>query len=192
MRTGGKESAVTSIRFWASGVGAVVVLVATGAWVLWPTGVDARLWGEVRPVIETRLVADSRGSGYEETVPGSRVRWFCRAEPLELRADGDGFVRAGVNTLCMAYGTRAGALVECGGSSYPQVVRLERDDDAPGGYRVVSREEPPDGAGYAEWTEDHFSFFAESDADATLSSTALETAARAHFGLPPGARVATC
>ncbi|NEC89030.1 hypothetical protein G3I71_25175 [Streptomyces sp. SID12501] len=175
---------------WASGLGAVTVLVATGAWVLWPAGVDARLWDEVRPVIETRLVADSRGSGYEETVPGSRVRWFCRAEPLDLGEDGDGVVRAGVNTLCMEYGVRAGALVECGGFRYPQVLRLERAAD--GDYRVVSREEPPDGAGYAEWMEDHFSYFAESGTDDSMSSTALETAARAHFGLPADARVVAC
>lgn len=168
------------------------MLMATGAWVLWPVGVDPRLWGEVRPVIETRLVADSRGSGYEETVPGSRVRWFCRAEALDLAEDDDGVVRAGVNTLCMEYGVRAGALVECGGARFPQVVRLARAAD--GGYRVVSREEPPDGAGYAEWTEDHFSFFAESDVDDTMSmsSAALEAAARAHFGLPADARVAAC
>ncbi|WP_343240108.1 hypothetical protein [Streptomyces sp. SID12488] len=179
-----------SVGRWATGLGAVTVLMATGAWVLWPMGVDARLWGEVRPVIETRLVADSRGSGYGETVAGLRARWFCRAEPLDLGEDGDGVVRAGVNTLCMEYGVRVGALVECGGSRYPQVLRLERAAD--GGYRVVSREEPPDGAGYAEWMEDHFGFFAGSGADGTMSSTDLETAARAHFGLPADARVAAC
>lgn len=178
-----------SVGRTAAGLGAVAVLMATGAWVLWPAGVDARLWGEVRPVIETRLVADSRGGGYGETVPGLGARWFCRAQALDLGED-DGVVRAGVNSLCMEYGVRAGALVECGGAQYPQVVRLERA--AGGGYRVVSREEPPDGAGYGEWTEDHFSFFAESDAHDTMSSTVLESAARSHFGLPTDARVAAC
>ncbi|WP_330289058.1 hypothetical protein [Streptomyces sp. NBC_00576] len=178
-----------SVGRWASGLGAVAVLMATGVWVLGSGTVDSRLWGEVRPVIEARLVADSRGSGYGETVPDLRARWFCRAEALDLGED-DGVVRAGVNTLCMEYGVRAGALVECGGARYPQVLRLAREAD--GDYRVVSREEPPDGAGYGEWTEDNFSFFAESDADDTMSSTALETAARSHFGLPAHARVAAC
>ncbi|MDW4908812.1 hypothetical protein RB628_26595 [Streptomyces sp. ADMS] len=186
----GEELAVQSVGRYASGLGAVAVLMATGAWVLWPTGVDARLWSEVRPVIETRLVAESRGSGYGETVAGLRARWFCRAEALELGRGDDGVVRAGVNTLCMEYGVRGGALVECGGARYPQVVRLERAAD--GGYRVLSQEEPPDGAGYGEWTEDHFGRFAESDADDTMSSTVLEAAARSHFGLPEDARVAAC
>lgn len=189
VRAGGEEFAVTSVRVWGTGVGAVGVLVATGAWAMGVQEIDARLWGEVRPVIETRLVADSRGHGYGETVPALRARWFCRAEALELGED-DGAVRAGVNTLCIEYGVRAGALVECGGSSYPQVVRLERAAD--GGYRVVSREEPPDGAGYGEWTEDHFGFLAESGVGDTPSSTGLETAARSHFGLPADARVEAC
>ncbi|WP_229694979.1 hypothetical protein [Streptomyces lacrimifluminis] len=181
---------MTSVRVWGPGAGAVVVLAATGVWAMGAQEVDPRLWGEVRPVIETRLVADARGSGYGETVAGLRARWFCRAEALELGREDDGVVRAGVNTLCMEYGVRGGALVECGGARYPQVLRLERE--AHGGYRVVSREEPPDGAGYAEWTEDHFGFYAESGADGTMSSTALETAARTHFGLPADARVAAC
>lgn len=189
MRAGGEEFAVTSVRVWGPGVGAVAILLATGSWAMGAQEVDAGLWAEVRPVIEPRLVADSRGTGYGETVSGLGARWFCRAEALELGED-DGVVRAGVNTLCMEYGVRGGALVECGGSRFPQVVRLERNAD--GGYRVLSREEPPDGAGYAEWTEDHFGFFTESDADDTMSSAALETAARTHFGLPADARVTAC
>ncbi|MCX5333250.1 MULTISPECIES: hypothetical protein [unclassified Streptomyces] len=178
-----------SVRGWATGVGAVLVLVGTGTWVMWPAGVDGRLWGEVRPVIEARLAADSRGSGYGETVPGIRARWFCRAEALEL-AEHDGQVRAGINTLCMEYGARGQALVECSGGRYPQVVRLEREGD--GGYRVVSQEEPPDGAGNAEWTKAHFGFFAESETEAPMSAATLEAAARAHFHLPADAPVSDC
>ncbi|MFI1359242.1 hypothetical protein ACH4TV_37575 [Streptomyces sp. NPDC020898] len=181
---------MTSVRVWGTGFGAVAVLVATGSWVMAAQEVDAGLWAEVRPVIETRLVADSRGTGYGETVPGLRARWFCGARALELREDPGGVVRAGVNTLCMEYGVSGGALVECGGSGYPQVVRLEREAD--GDYRVVSREEPPDGAGYAEWTQDHFGFLTESEVDDTVSPTSLEAAARAHFGLPGDARVTAC
>ncbi|MFD3933252.1 hypothetical protein [Streptomyces sp. NPDC058614] len=178
-----------SVRRWGAGLGATAVLVAMGAWVLWPADVDARLWGEVRPVIEARLAADSRGSGYGETVPGLRARWFCRAEAVDLE-ERDGLVRAGVTTLCMEYGVRGSALVECSGFQYPQVVRLERETD--GGYRVVSREEPPEGAGNAQWTKDHFGFFAESELDGPMSDTPLKTAARAHFGLPADARVTDC
>ncbi|WP_405907959.1 hypothetical protein OG742_24605 [Streptomyces sp. NBC_00828] len=178
-----------SVRRWGAGLGATAVLVATGAWVLWPKGVDARLWGEVRPVIEARLAADSRGSGYGETVPGLRARWFCRAEAVDLQ-ERDGLVRAGVTTLCMEYGVRGDALAECGGSKYPQVVRLKRETD--GGYRVVSREEPPDGEGYAEWEKDHFGLFTESELDGAMSDTSLKAAARAHFGLPADARVTDC
>ncbi|WP_232838808.1 hypothetical protein [Streptomyces geranii] len=178
------------VRVWAPGGAALAVLVAMGAWVLWPPGIDSRLWGEVRPVIEARLVADSRGDGYGETVPALRARWFCRAEALDLRTDPDGVVRAGVNTLCVEYGVRAGALLECGGAAYPQVVRLAREAD--GHYRVVSRQEPPDGEGYSAWTRAHFSHFAESAAGDPLSATPLETAARAHFGLPPDAPVTDC
>ncbi|MCT9078166.1 hypothetical protein [Streptomyces fulvoviolaceus] len=182
--------AVLSVRGWATGAGAVVVLVATGAWVMWPAaGVDTRLWGEVRPVIEARLAAESKGSGYGETVPELRARWFCRVEALELDAR-DGLVRAGVNTLCVEYGVHDRTLVECGGSRYPQVVRLEREAD--GGYRVVSREEPPDGAGYAEWTKAHFGLVAEYAAEDTMSSDALETEARTYFGLPADAAVGDC
>jgi hypothetical protein len=178
-----------SVRGWVTGVGALVVLVGTGAWVMWPAGVDGRLWGEVRPVIEARLAADSRGSGYGETVPGIEARWFCRAEALELD-ERDGLVRAGVNTLCMEYGSRDQVLVECGGGRYPQVVRLEREAD--GGYRVVSREEPPDGAGNAEWTEAHFGLFAESATEDPISSDTLEAEARTYFDLPANAPVSAC
>ncbi|MEU6374549.1 hypothetical protein [Streptomyces sp. NPDC046909] len=178
-----------SIHKWGTGVGAALVLVATGTWVMWPPGVDAGLWGEVRPVIEARLAADSRGSGYAETVPGLRARWFCRAEALELN-EHDGVVRAGVNTLCMEYGVQDRSLVECSGGRYPQVVRLERRTD--GTYRVVSREEPPDGDGYAEWTESHFGLLAESKAEDSISAHSLEAAARAYFDLPEDAPVSAC
>ncbi|MEU5315479.1 hypothetical protein AB0G67_01930 [Streptomyces sp. NPDC021056] len=178
-----------SVRGWATGVGALLVLVGTGTWVMWPPGVDGRLWGEVRPVIEARLAADSRGSGYGETVPGIRARWFCRAEALELAEHG-GRVRAGVNTLCMEYGARDQVLLECGGGRYPQVVRLERGPDD--GYRVVSREEPPDGAGNAEWTKAHFGFFAEHATEDAMSSAELEAEARVYFGLPEDAPVGDC
>jgi hypothetical protein len=167
----------------------VAVLVATGAWARGPAGVDARLWAEVRPVIEARLVAESRGSGLGESMPALDARWFCRAEALDLQ-ERSGRVRAGVDTLCMEYGVRDGALVECGGAQVPQVVRLERAAD--GDYRVVSREEPPDGAGLAEWEETHFSYVAESRLGTPAPSDALETAARAHFGLPAGAPVENC
>ncbi|MBD0840296.1 hypothetical protein [Streptomyces sp. TRM68416] len=179
-----------SVRGWVTGGGAVGVLVAAGAWAMWSAaGVDERLWGEVRPVIEARLAADSRGSGYGETVPGIGARWFCRAEALQLD-ERDGQVRAGVNTLCMEYGARDEALVECSGGRYPQVVRLERAAD--GGYRVVSREQPPDGAGYAEWTRSRFGLLAESAAEDPMSSETLEAAARAHFRLPANAPVGAC
>ncbi|MFE2695219.1 hypothetical protein [Streptomyces mirabilis] len=179
-----------SVHMWGPGVGAVAVLLATGAWARWPAGVDTRLWSEVRPVIEARLVTRAAGSGYGESMPALRAKWFCRAEALDLRENGDR-VRAGVDTQCLEYGVRDGALVECGGAHLPQVVRLERDTD--GGYRVVAQEEPPDGAGYAEWEENHFSFVSESrlDDDA-VTPAALETAARAHFGLPAGAPVEDC
>lgn len=178
-----------SARRWGTGVGAVVVLVATGAWVLRPVPVDARLWAEVRPVIEARLVAESRGSGLGESTPALRARWFCRAEALDLDERAGG-VRAGVDTFCMEYGVRDGALVECSGAHVPQVVRLRRDTD--GGYRVVAREEAPDGAGNAEWQETHFSFFAESRLGDPESSESLETAARAHFRVPAGTPVEDC
>lgn len=132
-----------SVRMWGPGVGAVAVLLATGVWARWPAGVDTRLWSEVRPVVEARLVAQAGGSGYGESVPALGAKWFCRAEALDLRENGDR-VRAGVDTLCLEYGVRDGALVECGGAHFPQVVRLERATD--GGYRVVAQEEPPDGA----------------------------------------------
>ncbi|MET9388049.1 hypothetical protein ABZY09_45480 [Streptomyces sp. NPDC002928] len=179
-----------SVRRWGAGAGAVAVLVATGVWVMWPAGVDARLWGEVRPVIEARLVAESQGTGYGETVPALKAKWFCRARALDLEENGDR-IRAGVDTFCVEYGVRDGALVECGGSRFPQVVRLKRDTD--GDYRVVSREEPPDGEGYAEWEESRFSFFAESEIGTDSgTSAALESAARAHFALPAGTPVKDC
>ena len=177
------------VRRWGAGLGGAAVLVVTGAWVLWPASVDDRLWGEVRPVIEARLAADARGDGYGETVPGLRARWFCRAEAVDLD-ERDGIVRAGVTTLCMEYGERGGALVECGGSQYPQVVRLKRESD--GGYRVVSREAPPDGEGYSQWEKAHFSSFTESGLDDPISDTPLKAAARTHFGLPADAGVTDC
>src|SRR5690349_1813456 len=135
---------VLSFRRGAVGAGAAAVLAATGSWVLWPADVDEGLWAEVRPVIEARIVAESGHSGFGATLPALDARWFCRAEPLELEQHA-GDVRAGVNTLCIEYGVQDGSLVACGAGQHPQVVRLQRDGSADGGYRVVSREEPPDG-----------------------------------------------
>ena len=177
---------------WVVGGGAVAVLVATGAFVMWPAaGVDTRLWGEVRPVIEARIASDARGSGYGETVPALRARWFCRAEALGLRRQGDD-VRADVTTLCVEYGVHDDSLVECSAGQVPQVVRLQRDDAAAGGYRVVSREEAPDGAGNARWTRERFGVVGASLAQDSMSSGALEDKARTHFGLPAGAAVVDC
>ncbi|MFK4099801.1 hypothetical protein ACI2L1_06920 [Streptomyces sp. NPDC019531] len=170
---------------WAVGGGAVVVLVATAAWARWPTGVDARLWTEIRPVIEARLTADAEGDGPGADTPALRARWFCRAEALELE-ERAGRVRAGIDAYCLEYGARDGTLVECGGSHFPQVVRLRREAD--GDFHVVAREEPPDGAGYAEWTRHTFGFLAESRLT-TTDPEDLTTAARTHFGLTTTAPV---
>lgn len=186
---------MTSVRIWGPGVGAVVVLVATGTWARGSSGaggagVDAGLWDSVRPAIEARLVAQAQGDGYGESEPALEAKWFCRAEALELAED-DTRVRAGVNTLCVEYGVRERALQECGGARYPQVLRLERDA-AGGGYRVVSQEGPPDGAGYGAWVRSRFGGLAEAAADGALSSGPLESAARVHFGLPADAPVGDC
>lgn len=173
---------------WVAGGGAVVVLVATGAWVRWSTDVDARLWTEVRPVIEARLVADSEGDGPGEDTPALRARWFCRAEALELE-ERAGRIRAGIDSYCLEYGARDGTLVECGGSHFPQVVRLLREAD--GDFRVVAREEPPDGAGHTQWTEHTFGFLAGSRLATTANSDDLTSEARTHFGLTATAPVAT-
>ncbi|MFI0812580.1 hypothetical protein [Streptomyces echinatus] len=174
---------------WGTGAGAVVVLVATGVWAMWPGQVDARLWSEVRPVIEARLAAENRGTGYGGTVPAWEAHWFCRAEALDLD-DRGGEVRAGVNTLCVEYGVRDGSLVECGAGQVPQVLRLARTAD--GGYRVVAREEAPDGAGNARWTKDHFGRVGSAALGRPMSAAALESAARTRFGLPANAPVADC
>ncbi|MGW1211153.1 hypothetical protein ACWD5F_16135 [Streptomyces sp. NPDC002499] len=174
-----------SVRRWGTGLGATGVLVATGAWVVLPADVDARLWDEVRPAIEARLVADSAGTGY----PYRGARWFCRAEPLDL-AEHDGVVRAGVNTLCLEYGTRAGALLECAGAAIPQVVRLKRDSD--GTYQVTSREEPPDGEGYGDWLAAHFSLASEPTTTDSVQHAPLAAAARTHFNLPTNAPIRDC
>ncbi|MHC3469169.1 hypothetical protein ACYF6T_10675 [Streptomyces sp. 7R007] len=175
---------------WATGAGAVVVLVAAGAWAMRPGGdVDAGLWAQVRPVIEARLVHDSQGDGYGEDEPALRARWFCRAEALRLEENGDR-VRAGVNTLCVEYGVRDRALVACGGAQYPRVMLLRRD--AGGGYRVVSSEEAPDGAGHAQWRKTHFGTFADAALNTPQSATPLESAARRHFGLPADSPVGDC
>ncbi|MEU2620493.1 hypothetical protein ABZ642_20570 [Streptomyces sp. NPDC007157] len=181
---------MTSVRIWGPGAGAVAVLVVTAVWAHGSAGVDAGLWTEVRPAIEARLVAQAAGTGAGESEPELRSRWFCRAEALDLTESGDQ-VRAGVDTLCLEYGERAGALVECGGAQIPQVVRLERDA-ARGGYRVVAEEEPPDGEGYGEWTENHFSRYAESRLDKEMESTGLRAVARSHFALPADAPVRYC
>lgn len=118
------------------------------------------------------------------------VKWLCRAEALDLRENEDR-VRTGADMLCMEYRVRDGVLVACGGAHFPRVVRLERDID--GGHRFVAQEEPPDGAGYAAGEENHISFVPEVRLDdAAGTPAALETAARAHFGLPAGAPVENC
>ncbi|MEU9170790.1 hypothetical protein AB0D34_23795 [Streptomyces sp. NPDC048420] len=167
---------------WVVGGGAVVVLVVTGAWVRGSTDVDAPLWTEIRPVIEARLAADSAGEGPGQDTPALRARWFCRAEPLELEEHA-GRVRAGIDAYCLEYGSRDGTLVECGGSHVPQVVRLRREPD--GGFLVVAREEPPDGAGYAEWTRHTFG----SRPVTAANSGTLASEARTHFGLTASAPV---
>ncbi|MEU0412391.1 hypothetical protein ABZ307_31835 [Streptomyces griseorubiginosus] len=170
---------------WAVGGGAVVVLVVTGAWARGSGGVDADLWSRVRPAIETRLVEQARGSGVGE--PGAR--WFCRAEALDLD-ERDGLVRAGVSTLCVQYGVRAGSLVECAGAEVPQVLRLRREAD--GAYEVVSQETAPDGAGHAEWVTSRFGHATAASLDDAVPSTLLASAARTHFGLPAGTPVTPC
>ncbi|MEU5598875.1 hypothetical protein [Streptomyces sp. NPDC020298] len=183
-------------RRWATGVGAVVVLAVTGTWAMRPVyvdtrrpaDVDTRLWGEVRPVIEARLVAESHGSGYGEAVPGLAAHWFCRAEPIGLEEHGE-VVRAGVDTLCLEYGMHGDTLVECSGAEVPQVVRLARDTD--GGYRVVSREQAPDGEGNGRWTRKHLGVSATALVD-RIPSDVLAAAARTHFGLPTDAPVGDC
>ncbi|ANP55779.1 hypothetical protein [Streptomyces griseochromogenes] len=97
-----------------------------------------------------------------------------------------------MTTSCREYGERKGALVECSGDEVPQVVRLARDPGARDGYRVVSREEAPDGAGNAQWVEDHFSLFGEPGPADRAPSTELEADARRHFGLPADAPVRDC
>ncbi|MFJ9560079.1 hypothetical protein ACIRQQ_08565 [Streptomyces fuscichromogenes] len=182
---------MTSVRIWGPGAGAVVVLVVAGVWARGSSAVDAGLWAQVRPAVEARLVTQATGSGYAEAdEPELGSRWFCRAEAMELEESG-GRVRAGVDTLCLEYGAHGGNLVECSGTQTPQVVRLERDP-AGGGFRVVSAEEPPDGAGYGEWEESHFSRYAAGRLDRPMASTVLETAARSHFGLPADAPVRDC
>ncbi len=189
VRAGGEELGVTSGRVWVPGVGAVLVLVATGAWALRPVDVDTDLWSRVRPAIEARLVDQARGTGYGESEPGLGARWFCRAQALDLD-ERDGLVRAGVSTLCLEYGVRAGRLVECSGAEIPQVLRLRREAD--GDYVVVSQEEPPEGAGNAEWLATHFGHATTAALGTTVPSTPLESAPRTHFGLPAGAAVVDC
>ncbi len=184
-----RSSGVTSARVWGPGVGAVAVLVATGAWARWSSDTDPRLWNQVRPAIEARLVEQSRGAGYGESEAGLRARWFCRAEAVDLD-ERDGLVRAGVSTLCLEYGVRAGRLVECSGAEVPQVLRLRREAD--GDYVVVSQEAPPDGAGNAEWLTAHFGSITSVGLDTGVSSTPLESAARSHFGLPANSPVSEC
>lgn len=172
---------------WAVGGGAVVVLVATGAWARLPggTGVDADLWSRVRPAVEARLLEQVRGSG----AGGEGARWFCRAEAVDLDERGD-VVRAGVGTLCLEYGVRSGSLVECSGAEVPQVMRLRREAD--GDYVVLSAETAPDGAGHAEWVTARFGHATAPALDAAVSAGALESAARSHFGLPADAPVGPC
>ncbi|MFF2201407.1 hypothetical protein [Streptomyces sp. NPDC058145] len=188
-----------SVGRWGTGLAATGVLVAAGVWAMGPgadgahgrAGVDEHLWSEVRPVIEARLVADSRGGGYGEAVPGLRAGWFCRAQARDLE-ERDGLVRAGVSTLCLEYGVRAGALLECGGAQGPQVLRLRRDTGADGGFRVVSAQRPPDGAGYGQWVDAHFDHDADADTGDAVPTDALEATARDHFGLPASAPVRGC
>lgn len=184
----GEGLVVSSVRVWGPGVGAVVVLVATGAWARGTTG-DTGLWDAVRPAIEARLVADARWDGPGAELSELRARWFCQAREVFLREDGDR-VRAGVDTLCMEYGVRDGALQECGGAQVPKVIRLERD--TAGAYRVVSLEEPPDGAGHGAWEKAHFGALAASRLDGNADTDALETAARDHFELSADAPVGDC
>ncbi|MDH6609123.1 hypothetical protein M2164_004758 [Streptomyces sp. SAI-208] len=174
---------------WAVGGGAVVVLVATGAWARWQSDADPRLWNQVRPAIEARLVDQSHGTGYGESEPGLGARWFCRAEAVDLD-ERDGLVRAGVRTLCLEYGVRAGRLVECSGAEVPQVLRLRREAD--GDYTVVSQEEPPEGAGGAEWLTSRFGRATTIALDTGVAAGPLESEARTHFGLPADAPLAEC
>lgn len=176
-------------RVWVPGVGAVVVLVATGAWAMRPSDADPRLWNQVRPAIEARLVDQSRGSGYGESEPGLGARWFCRAEAVDLD-ERDGLVRAGVSTLCREYGVRAGRLVECSGAEVPQVLRLRRESG--GDYVVVSQEEAPDGAAGAEWLTSHFGRATTVALDTGVAAGPLESEARTHFGLPADSPVTEC
>lgn len=186
VRAGGEELRVTSVRVWGPGVGAVAVLVVSGVWAMRPVEVEGRLWDEVRPAIEARLLEQVRGSGVGE---GDGARWFCRARAVDL-TERDGLVRAVVSTVCVEYGVRSGSLVECGGAEVPQVMRLRREAD--GDYQVVSAEAPPDGEGNAQWLTSRFGQATAASLDDTVPTTPLESAARTHFGLPTNAPVGPC
>ncbi|MFG2574662.1 hypothetical protein [Streptomyces sp. NPDC048481] len=183
--------AVLSFRRGAVGVAAAAVLAATGTWVMWPAHVDEALWAEVRPVIEARLAAEPGSGGPADGASVRDARWFCRARALALEERG-GEIRAGVDALCVRYGLRDDALVECSAGRRPQVVRLRRDDSADGGFRVVGREEPPRSADRGRWSASRFGLFTRSAPRDPVSPAELETEARTHFGLPADASVGEC
>ncbi|NEB03773.1 hypothetical protein G3I78_32665 [Streptomyces sp. SID13726] len=174
---------------WVVGGGALVVLVATGVWASRPAAVDADLWSQVRPAIEARLMSEAHGTGYGETEPQLRARWFCHADAIDL-AEHAGLIRAGVTTLCVEYGIRSGTLVECAGAETPQLLGLRRQPD--GDYRIVSQETPPDGALHSDWLTTHFGPTTTAALKTTTPSTTLEQAARTHFALPADSPVTDC
>jgi hypothetical protein len=183
----------------ALSAGAVVVLAGAGVlgWLfLWRAPgahvVDKDLERAVLPVIDGRL-RQGPWKGMLATVrPDAQPKWFCAEHVIEMRHEGSE-LKVGLTAVCEEYGRSGDSLVMGSGSSQPYLVTLA---GGAGHYQVQGVEQAKDGSGFGASVKRMFSpagyvEFQRRQNGSRQEEADLRIEAKATFGLPPDAPVAT-
>ncbi|MDT7788846.1 MAG: hypothetical protein QOF58_7265 [Pseudonocardiales bacterium] len=151
-------------------------------------GLDPAREQAVRASVESHLEQDHWHGVLEAQYVRQRVGWFCAGEVIEADENPDESA-VGLQTLCQEFTSVAGELVLGSGESVPRIVTVT---SPPKPVEVLRVESAPDGAGNAEWIDDHFSWLGAKKLHRTqYRDLRDETIAKAlsAFGLPAGTPV---
>ncbi|MEV6238449.1 hypothetical protein [Lentzea sp. NPDC051838] len=106
----------------------------------------------VRTAVETHLEQNHWQGVLAARYEDQRVLWICATEVIEANREQS---EIGMRVLCDEYAAINGELLYGSGESMPVLATVTTPPDA---VAVLSVRSPPDGAGNAEWIEDHFSW----------------------------------